>query len=90
MGSEEGSGPQTDKHLCRQVPLLVNFLEKPTFRVWCLFTYLVHGKKDWDWETRSTYRGGNRWWMIRDVVAGRSVVAVGGTVVPGHVVLKTS
>jgi hypothetical protein len=21
-------------------------------------------------------RGGNRWWMIRDVVAGRSVVAV--------------
>jgi hypothetical protein len=28
---------------CRQVPLLVNFWEKPTFRVWCLYRYLVHG-----------------------------------------------
>ncbi len=28
---------------CRQVPLLVNFLEKPTFRVCCLYRYLVHG-----------------------------------------------
>jgi len=27
---------------CRQVPLLVNFQEKPTFRVWCLYRYLVH------------------------------------------------
>ncbi len=26
---------------CRQVPLLVNFWEKPTFRVWCRFKYLV-------------------------------------------------
>jgi hypothetical protein len=25
---------------CRQVPLLVNFQEKPTFRVWCLYRYL--------------------------------------------------
>ncbi len=27
---------------CRQVPWLVNFKEKPTFRVWCLYRYLVH------------------------------------------------
>ncbi len=27
---------------CRQVPLLVNFYEKSTFRVWCLYSYLVH------------------------------------------------
>jgi hypothetical protein len=32
-------GPLTDKH---QVPLLVNFLEKPTLRVWCLYRYCVH------------------------------------------------
>ncbi len=26
------------------IPLiLVNFLKKPTFRVWCLYRYLVHG-----------------------------------------------
>ncbi len=31
---------------------------------------------------------GNGWRTIRDVVAGRSVVAVGGTVVPGDVVQK--
>jgi hypothetical protein len=34
-------GPQTE-NTCRQVPLQVNFLEKPTFRVWCLYSYLVH------------------------------------------------
>jgi hypothetical protein len=28
---------------CRQVPLLVNFYEKPTFTVRCLYRYLVHG-----------------------------------------------
>jgi hypothetical protein len=27
----------------RQVPLVVNFKEKPTFRIWCLYRYLVHG-----------------------------------------------
>ncbi len=27
---------------CREVPLLVNFQEKLTFRVWCLYRYLVH------------------------------------------------
>ncbi len=32
--------------------------------------------------------GGKGWWTIQDVVAGRSVVAVGGTVVPGDVVRK--
>ncbi len=26
-------------------PSLVNFEEKPTFRVWCLYRYLVHGKE---------------------------------------------
>ncbi len=26
----------------RQVPLQVNFLEKPTFRIWCLYSYLVY------------------------------------------------
>ncbi len=28
---------------CRQVPLLVSFLKKLTFRVWCLYRYLVNG-----------------------------------------------
>jgi len=37
----EGRGPQTDKHL-PPIPLQVNFWEKLTFRVWCLFSYLVH------------------------------------------------
>ncbi len=27
---------------CPQVPLQVNFYEKPTFGVWCLYSYLVH------------------------------------------------
>ncbi len=27
---------------CRQVPLLVIFLEISTFRVWCLYRYLIH------------------------------------------------
>jgi hypothetical protein len=27
---------------CRQIPLQVNFEEKTTFRVWCLYSYLVH------------------------------------------------
>jgi hypothetical protein len=27
---------------CRQVPLLVNFYEKPTYRVWYLYRYFVH------------------------------------------------
>ncbi len=27
---------------CRKLPLLVNFFKKPTFRVWCLYRYLVH------------------------------------------------
>jgi hypothetical protein len=34
-------GPQTDKHL-PPGPFKVNFKEKPTFRVWCLLSYLVH------------------------------------------------
>ncbi len=28
---------------CRKVPVLANFKEKPTFRVWCLYRYVVHG-----------------------------------------------
>jgi hypothetical protein len=27
---------------CRQVPLQDNLVEKTTFRVWCLHSYLVH------------------------------------------------
>jgi hypothetical protein len=38
----EGRGPQIDKHLPPSI-LLVNFYEKPTFRVWFLYRYLVHG-----------------------------------------------
>ncbi len=36
-----GWGPR-QINTCRQVPLLVNFSEKPTFRVWCLYRYFVH------------------------------------------------
>ncbi len=28
---------------CRPIPLQVNFEEKTTLRVWCLYSYLVHG-----------------------------------------------
>ncbi len=47
MGSQEGSGLQTDKHLCRQVPLLVSFREKPTFRagVFIYIWSMVTGQK---------------------------------------------
>jgi hypothetical protein len=38
-GGETGGQINT----CRQVPLLVNFEEKSTFRVWCLYSYLVYG-----------------------------------------------
>ncbi len=31
---------------CRNVPLKVNFKEKTTFRVWCLYRYLVHESHD--------------------------------------------
>jgi hypothetical protein len=31
------------KNTCHQVPLLVNFKEKSTFRGLCLHRYLVHG-----------------------------------------------
>jgi len=37
-----GRGPQTDK-LLPPSPLQVNVYEKTTFRVRCLYSYLVHG-----------------------------------------------
>ncbi len=44
MGSEEGRGPQTDKHLPPITFTGQFFKEKTTFRVWCLYMYLVHGE----------------------------------------------
>jgi hypothetical protein len=41
MGSRRGGG-LGQINTCRQVPLLLNFEEKSTFRVWCLYIYLVH------------------------------------------------
>ncbi len=38
----EGIGGLRQVNTCRQVPFLVNFSEKPKFRVWCLYRYLVH------------------------------------------------
>jgi hypothetical protein len=38
-GGGEGIGGLRQVNTCRQVPLLVSFLEKPTFRVWCLYRY---------------------------------------------------
>jgi hypothetical protein len=40
-GGGEGIGGLGQINTCRQVTLLVNFLENPTYRVWCLYRYLV-------------------------------------------------
>ncbi len=37
-----GIGGLRQINTCRQVPLPINFKEKPTFTVWCLDIYLVH------------------------------------------------
>ncbi len=37
-----GIGGLSQINTCRQKPLLVNLKEKLTFRVWCLYRYLVH------------------------------------------------
>jgi hypothetical protein len=42
-GRGEGIGGLRQISICRQVPFLVNFKEKPTFRICCLYRYLVHG-----------------------------------------------
>jgi hypothetical protein len=39
--SKQNLGGKGASDTCRQVPLLVN-LKKLTFRVWCLYRYLVH------------------------------------------------
>ncbi len=43
--TQEGRGPQTDKHLpCRKVPLQVNFQEKPTWGllvIWSMVSYIT-------------------------------------------------
>ncbi len=40
---------------CRQVPFLVKFSEKPTFRVWCLYRYLVHGICPLSWSIHHNF-----------------------------------
>ncbi len=52
----EGIGGLRQINTCRQVPLLVKFEEKPTFRVWCLYRYLVHG---WEFNSRSAVPDGS-------------------------------
>jgi hypothetical protein len=42
MGSLEGRGPQTDKHL-PQSPFTDNFFLDDDILFWCLYSYLVHG-----------------------------------------------
>ncbi len=42
---QKNLGGEGASDTCRQVPLLVNFFKNPTFRVWCLYRYLVHGKE---------------------------------------------
>jgi hypothetical protein len=41
-GGHRRGGRLRQINTCLQVPLLVNFLEKPIFRVWCFYIYLVH------------------------------------------------
>ena len=41
MCNRGGIGDLRQINTCRQVPFLVDFKEKPTFRVWCLTRYLV-------------------------------------------------
>ncbi len=40
---KQNLGREGASDTCRQVPLLDNF-KKPTFRVWCLYRYLVHAR----------------------------------------------
>ncbi len=46
MGKGSGCVESINRQIntCRQIHLLVCFLEKPTFRVWFLYIYLVHGQ----------------------------------------------
>ncbi len=43
-GRGGGSGASDRVNTLRQVPLMVNFEEKPTF--WCLYRYLVHDSRE--------------------------------------------
>ncbi len=70
QGPKQNLGGERASDTCRQVPLLVNFWEKPTFRVWCLYRYLVHGGGGGQGSGRTAL-------LIRKVC--RHVLGMGGT-----------